>query len=275
VWDRWQAVRSALAETGDLFASLITAAPYPGALATKHWTIADTAAHVASIAWQYTAMTRDEPLPAALAEAIGPTTVDTVSGYNDVTLRQFTERDPHVLAARLRADIVTILRATEDSDPELPVPWLGESKVPLAGILAHLLNELLVHGREIARAARKAWDIPPRLAGLFFDLFLTGILRYGVGRLLDNDEPPSDRRIAVELRSAHTVPVTIVLHRGVVSVEEPGGPTDVRLSYHPPTLDLVLFHRISQARAVLTGRIVVSGPRPWLLPPFLRTVRLP
>jgi hypothetical protein len=38
---------------------------------------------------------------------------------------------------------------------------------------------------------------------------------------------------------------------------------------------LMMFHRISKARAALTGSVVVRGPRPWLLPRFLRTVRCP
>jgi hypothetical protein len=37
----------------------------------------------------------------------------------------------------------------------------------------------------------------------------------------------------------------------------------------------MLFHRISKPRAVLTGKVVVRGRRPWLLPTFLRTVRCP
>jgi len=37
----------------------------------------------------------------------------------------------------------------------------------------------------------------------------------------------------------------------------------------------MLFHRISKARAVLSGKLRISGPRPWLLPGFLRVVRAP
>jgi hypothetical protein len=153
--------------------------------------------------------------------------------------------------------------------------WLGDSRVPLSGVLSHLINELQIHGRDIARAARTPWAIPPREAALFFEVFFVELLRHGVGRLLDNDEPPRDRRIAVGFRSDHTRPVTIVLHKGVVSVEEPGGATDARITFDPVTLNQMLFHRVSKPRAVLTGKIAIRGPRPWLLAPFLRTVRCP
>lgn len=153
--------------------------------------------------------------------------------------------------------------------------WLGDAWVPLAGVLAHLLNEPLIHGWDIARATRSPWTISPRDAALFFELFVLGVLRHDYGRLLDNDELPRDRRIAVEFRSRHTAPVTMVLHQGRVSVRRPAPGEDVRLSFDPATLNLMLFGRISKARAALTGKVFVTGRRPWLLPVFLRTVRLP
>lgn len=39
--------------------------------------------------------------------------------------------------------------------------------------------------------------------------------------------------------------------------------------------NLMLFGRMSRVRAALTGKVLVSGPRPWLLPAFLRTVHMP
>jgi hypothetical protein len=49
----------------------------------------------------------------------------------------------------------------------------------------------------------------------------------------------------------------------------------VRLRFRPAALDLVLFHRIGRPRAALTGALRIAGPRPWLLPAFLRKMRLP
>jgi hypothetical protein len=69
--------------------------------------------------------------------------------------------------------------------------------------------------------------------------------------------------------------VTIVLRNGQVSVEEPGGPTDIQIFFDPPTFNQMMFHRVSKVRAALTGKVVVWGRRPWLLPTFLRTVRCP
>jgi uncharacterized protein (TIGR03083 family) len=275
--ERWAAVRASLDRATDRFGWLVRSAPDPQELATKDWTVAVTAAHVAAVAHNST-MVRVDPAIVPTAEVtdlFAATTMDTISDLNDVMLGEFGERDLRALGAGLRADVDRILRVTARRDPAELITWLGEAKIPLVGILAHLLNEILMHGRDIARASGLAWTIPPGDAAHVFDLFIVGMMRHGLGHILDNDEPPMQRRIAVEFRSAHTIPITVVLQHGQVSVEEPGGPTDIRLSFDPPGLLLMLFHRISPVRAALTGKVVMWGKRPWLLPAFMRTVRAP
>jgi hypothetical protein len=272
--DRWTAVRASVRQAGDRFAALVRSAPDPLVMATAHWTIADMAAHVATTARMYRSLIPPGD-PAALMELVADTTVDTLADLNERMLRSLPERDPGMLVDRISADIDDILVATAEQDPATPVPWLGGAKIPLAGALAHLQNELLLHGRDIALPLRVPWVIAPAHAALFFDLFIVGVIRYDVGAFLDNDERPRERRVAVKFRSAYTDPVTIVLHWGQVSVEEPGGRTDIRVSFDPETLLLMLFHRISQTRAVLSGKVRIRGLRPWLLPGFLRTVRAP
>ncbi|GAA0998756.1 maleylpyruvate isomerase family mycothiol-dependent enzyme [Acrocarpospora macrocephala] len=273
---QWQTCRDALRRTGDRFLTLVGSVPDPEAMATAEWTVADSVAHVRSIASLYTSILQPDkvahPFP-DVEHQIMTTTVDTVAEINDVVLRQFTERDLRVLHDLLAGDIDDILHATENADPTAPVPWLGDSRVPIAGVLAHLVNELLIHGWDIARAAKTRWELPPQDAALFFELFLVGMLRNHAGGLLG--PPVPGRRIAVEFHSAHTTPVTLVLQDRRVTLEETGQGADVRLSFDPPTLNLMLFGRMSKARAALTGKITARGPRLWRLPEFLRIVHLP
>ncbi|MFG3442781.1 maleylpyruvate isomerase N-terminal domain-containing protein [Nonomuraea sp. NPDC047897] len=271
----WRLTRAALASTGERFADLVSAAD-PSAAATRHWSVADTVAHVATLTQACAAMSGAATPPVRdLGDLMRRTTIDTVADLNEVVLGQFTERNPDTLAARIRSDIGLILDATGGADPAGAVPWLGDSRVPLAGILAHLLNELQIHGRDIARTVRARWPVPPREAGMFFELFLIGVTHYGYGRLLDGHGPWPRRRVAVEFASPYTTPRAIVLDNGLVTVERPGGAADTRVLFDPVTLNLMLFGRISKARAALTGHVVVRGPRPWLLPAFFRIMRLP
>jgi hypothetical protein len=273
---RWLAIRGCLEQVGADFAKLAMGAD-PDKMATRDWSVAETTAHVTAIAALYRSLARDEPelaFPELGATWLG-VTVDTIHEFNAVTLRLFRERRIPPLADRLATEIDGILQATVNADPAATVVWLGDARVPLAGLLAHLINELLIHGRDIARATGQPWSIGAEDAAHFVEAFLVGMLRNSYGRLADDSGPARDRRIAVQFRSAHTTPVAIVLEHGVVTIEEPRRDNDVRLSFDPAILNLTLFGRVSKARAVLTGGMKIRGPRPWLLPEFLRTVRLP
>lgn len=275
--EQWHAVRAALPEVGGRFADLLTGVPDPHARSLGAWSIAETAAHVGMIALVYPAMIRGDggplPLP-GLAGPIDSVSVDAIAGMNELALRLYPERDPLRLAERLRTDIAQLLLVSADLDPGKPVWWLGGSRVPVAGVLAHLVNELLIHGLDIARAVRQPWRIPARLEALFLELFLFGMVSGGVGHLLD-DAKPSPRRIAVEFRSSYTRPAVLALQHGRLRLAPPDGTADVRLRFDPAVLVPMMFGRISPLRAALLGGVWVSGPRPWLLPEFLRTVRMP
>ncbi|GAA2708664.1 maleylpyruvate isomerase N-terminal domain-containing protein [Micromonospora olivasterospora] len=275
---QWRAARDALAGATDRFIRLVEAVDRPETMVTAHWSVADTLVHVVSVAWLY-AVKLDpahQPLPIpGLGTRLATVTVDTIADLNDVVLAHLTEREPGPLLARLRADVDTILAATTDSRPGEQLDWFGGARAPLAGLFAHLVNELLVHGWDIAPAARSPWEIPAREAVLFFELFLVGLIRAGYGRLLDSDEPPRERPITVEFRSAYCADVTLTLHRGRVRVAAPGARPDVRVRFDPAALNLMMFGRVGRARTVLRGRVVAWGRRPWLLPPFLRVLRTP
>jgi hypothetical protein len=275
---KWLAVRAALTDVCDRFVALVAGAD-PQAMATAEWTVMDTAVHVTAIVWLYTAkvVSDDTPLPIpSLREAILTTTVDNIhAGVNAQILRDYPEREPGAVLTRLRSATDELLRLTAGDDPTRTASWLGGSRLPLAGYMAHLTNELLVHGRDIARSVNAPWQLPDEYAALFFELFLVEIIRNGLGTLLDDDRPVRKGRIAVEFRSAYTIPVTLVLDTGRVHVEEPSRDNDVRVYFTPATMSLVLFHRITRSRAAMTGSLRVWGRRPWLLAPFLRKVRLP
>lgn len=276
--EKWHAARDAVRDVADRFSALVECAD-PQAMATDDWTVMDTAAHVAVIAWLNTSsLVSDDtsfPMP-GIREHLAATTVDNIhAGLNSALLRVYPERDPGEVVGKLRSSIDEILRLTATADPTRTMSWLGDAKIPLAGLVAHLTNELLLHGHDIARAVHLPWRIPHEYAAQFFELFLIEIARNGAGHILDDDRPVHRGRIAVEFRSDYTSPVTMVLDTGEVWVEEPSRDNDVRVYFKPADLSLVLFHRVPRARAAMTGSLRVWGRRPWLLAPFLRKVRLP
>jgi len=275
--DEWEAVRTSVKDTGDRFATMVSSASGSETKATADWSVAETAAHVAAVAIYDTMLLQpgaESPIP-GFAERAATTSVDGVHDLNELVLRHFTERDPKVLTQLLKDAVERVLADSENRDPAQTVTWLGGSQLPLAGLLAHLVNELLIHGRDIAVAIDAPWVIPRRDAAQFFELFFVPLADGELGHLLDGGDRPRARRIGVEFRSDYTTPVTLALQNGKVSVEPPGHSPDVRVSFDPVTLNLMMFGRISRLRALATRKVVIRGRRPWLLPVFLRKVRVP
>ena len=225
--DRWSLARAALRTASDRFRSLLREDCSPDTMATADWTVAQTAAHVLAIAYLYVPLVDDGAEPLAipdLDEILATTNVDTVAALNAHMLAHFDERNPQRLSALLHNAVDRILNATRDTAPETTVHWLGDSRVPVAGLLAHLTNELLVHGWDIARALRRPWSIPDDHAALYWELFFLGMLRHQYGALLNTALPMPKQPIAVQFRSAYTPTATIVLGNGRVWLAPPETP---------------------------------------------------
>ncbi|SCG58900.1 maleylpyruvate isomerase N-terminal domain-containing protein [Micromonospora halophytica] len=274
---QWQRVRTSVPAVLGRLLDLVEDAP-PERAVTAHWTVADTMAHLCAVAAMGVALVRgappDLPVP-ALLELRGRTTIDTISVMNAEVLRHYRERRVPVLATRLRADVEEFLRLADEAGPEREVSWLGGARLPVAGLLAHLLNELNIHSWDVARALRRRWVIDPADAALFVDLFMVQMTRRGYGNLLDHDGPVHPGRISVTFRHRYGPEVTLAMVAGRVTVEPPDPRPDVRISFDPATFTLMLFGRVHRLRAVLSRKVSVSGRRPWLLPVFLRTMRSP
>jgi hypothetical protein len=277
--DTWLALRSSLEETAQKMAHMVEHADRPGARATKRWTVMETAVHTATVA-AIDAATVDlssaSPAIAGLIDLLGNANVEAVGPLNALTLRYFTDREPAAVADLLRSQVAQLLRVTADHDPSSTIDWIGGSRLTPPGVLSHLLNELLIHGWDIAHALGVPWSMSASESAAFFDHFLVGLATTGHGHLLDTDRPPAPGPIAVRFRSRTSGAVTLVLRDGRLTVGEPTDAVDVRISYDPVTFNLMLFGRVSKAKAILSGNVlIVGGRRPWLLPKFLQTVRVP
>jgi len=277
--DSYEEVRAAVRRTGKRFAELTrAAADNPGVMATRDWTVEDCAAHILSLVSLYVSLFDPEadklPVP-DLPGLIAGTTVNTVNRTNAVILSNLRDRAPERLARDLETGLDQLMAVSRGCDPERTFPWLGDSQVPAAGVLAHLLNEFLVHGWDMAKSLRRDWPMPDADAGLFVELFLVGVIRHDLGLLLGTDSRPPARPISVEFRSAHTTPVLLVLEGRRVRVGHDGETVDARVTFRPARFNLMLFGRTSVAGALVRRDITVGGRRPWLLPAFLRVVHLP
>ena len=178
--EQWNAVRESVRATTGRFCELVASVPDPAATASAGWSVADVAAHVTTVAFLETVLLRASEWPfdmPGLAETIAATTVEKVHGLNDQVMSHFRERDVTSLLGMLRHHVDLMLSASQDRDPGETFSWLGEARLTLAGMLAHMVNELLIHGNDIARAVKVPWVMPAQDAALFFDLFTVALAK--------------------------------------------------------------------------------------------------
>ena len=275
----WPETRTALEATADDFSRLLQSVKDPQTHALGTWSIADTAAHVREVATLNSTWATGGTPPPEFREAYelaATVSVDEVSQVNALSLANATERDPQVLARLIHERIQLMLYLTASADGSELVSWLGGLKLPLTAVLAHMLSELLVHGRDIARAEGRAFPISPAQAKLTFEGFLIPLLTAVDAAGFGGERSEDMQNVCVEFRLRGCQPVVLVAENGGVVVEEPGHrPIDVHISADPAVMWLLMFNRIGTLGPALRGQVRVWGRRPWRLRHLMRLLKSP
>ena len=226
--------------------------------------------HLAHV-WENLTALADAEMDSPLHEldALGPLTESLVD--------QDPDRDPGALADRIDRRAAAFLADAAALRDARPSPWLVEGiAVPRVTLGAHILSECLVHGHDIGRAQKVAWTIERRHAGLALMGFAFPLLaRLDPRALVDGERARGfSARYEITVRGAGRVFLTV--DDGAVTVRQRRGErVDCHLSADPATLLLLLFGRINQWPAILTGRLFAWGSRPWLAPRLRQVLRNP
>jgi len=132
--------------------ALLRSARSPAAPALGEWDLTDVAVHVSHAVDAVTANARGS----------GPVLDDvwTLSTLNRMLVRGEAERRLPALAERLEASVAAFLAVAGAEPGHTPRSWLVKGvEVPLSTLTCQVLNELAVHGRDIAVAERARWTI--------------------------------------------------------------------------------------------------------------------
>ena len=112
------------------------------------WTVAETAAHIVNLYGRGLGDWRRSDSPA------------TTAALNATCLAEYAERDLAVIADRVAADADAVWHQVLPQLPDdLEVPFHAGATTTVVPIMGVLLTEMLVHGRDIADAAGRPWDI--------------------------------------------------------------------------------------------------------------------
>jgi uncharacterized protein (TIGR03083 family) len=252
------AATNELAGAADRVVALLGTVDDPAAPAIGSWSIADTAAHLAFVMEhlpEYLLGTEVIPGRAAEFERLA----DAHTAVNDVALTSERERELPALATRMRTGVDRLIEAAGRLDGEQRCQWFGGVDVSADFYLAVAINELLVHGRDMARAARQPWRVDRSTAALIVEAFLEVSPHY-----VDH-AAAKGFHASCELRIRGGPTVYLTFDNGALAVSnERRGPVDCHISADPWAFMLVTYGRVGQWNAALRGKVVTWGRRPWL-----------
>jgi uncharacterized protein (TIGR03083 family) len=263
-----QALRAAAARTAALLQNVPDPqAPVPGLT----WNVTETAAHLVAELRNYCGFllgTVDAQADFALAPAAG-TPAEHSAAYNAAHLAAFPERDPHRLGDMLVPAVDDFLKAgaSRNSGEQISTGMGLAMTVPT--MTTALLGEQLIHGLDIARAARTPWPIA-RADAL---LVIAGVMDL-VPDYVDR-ERAAGLHISYELRLRGGPRYRLQIDDGTAAVTEPGRSADCWISADPAAFLLIGYGRVSQWSQIARGRIMAGGRKPWLGTAFGRLLTGP
>ena len=121
------------------------------------------------------------------------------------------------------------------------------------------LGELLLHGRDVARAAGRRWPITPSQATMIFE----GATAVAHGFL--DEKKVRGLRVTYEVRLRGGPRLTFAFTDGALTVTPGSAPrADCRVSADPLAVVLVIYKRSSQWAQIAQGKLMAFGRKPWL-----------
>jgi hypothetical protein len=237
---------------------LVRSARRPAAPALRAWDVTGVAAHLSHALDGVTAM----------AEGGGGLLSDLweLSSLTEALVAGEAERDLAVLAGRIEATTARFLSIVRSENGDGRRRWLVEGiEHSVTTLTCHVLNELVVHGRDIAMAEGVPWPISRSEGALVVCGFLLPVLA-SLGPAMVDQEAAAGVRATLELRVRGGCRAVLRFDDGDFSVTgaPSSGPVDCHLLVDPGAFMLVAWGRISQWHAIPRGQLLAWGRRPWL-----------
>ena len=253
----WAAARRAVAQAAPRLTSMLRSATKSDGPALGEWDVTQLALHVSHVVDAVTAMTRGG------GNLIGD--IAELPTLQRIMVEGDGRRPLPQIADRIDASVAGFLEAMEAASAtgDTSHSWLIQgTEMPLSTLTCQVLNELTVHGRDLAVALGSPWPIDRAHAALILQGFLFPALDT-LGRAMVVQEKAGNARFEVRLRGDGRA--WFAFSAGDLSVEpSPKGPVDCHLSVDPEAFLLGAWGRIDQWSAMPKGKLLAWGKKPWL-----------
>lgn len=280
----WERTRDTLRDEVNRVTELLRSVRDPAVPAVGSWTLAETAMHLSQVWLVAPGLARHdlsriyEVMP-SLENRAGASLIRDIwelAGVTDLGVRSDPERDPAVLADRIEARAQAYFEDCAGRSADEWRPWLVEgSSVRLSTLTGHLLNETIVHGRDIAQADGRSWRIEPSHAAMVLSEFVIPVFEALDPRALVSGKA-AGVRAAFDLRIRGGKRFHFVFDDGAVRIEQPASRgVDCHISADPVAMLMVVWGRRNQWSAIANGQLMAWGRKPWLGPRFRALLRNP
>jgi hypothetical protein len=260
------ALHVAVGRTADLLRRVDNAAaPVPGLT----WTASETAAHMIGELRDYAvALTRHTGGYMTHANRPLDSPSQMSAAVNARQLTEVPERDVSRLADMVSEAALAYVAATTAADETAAIPTANGLVLSPSTMTSLLLGEQVVHGLDIARAARTGWDIEPRDALLI----IPGVLSVAPEYLRPSAVAA---RVSFELRIHGANHYRMAVDRGTAIVTAAGEKSDCVITADPVAFLLLGYGRISQWSPIIRGKLRAGGRKPWKAMKFATLISSP
>jgi uncharacterized protein (TIGR03083 family) len=254
-----EAAADALLPASERVSQLLGQVADPNAHAIGIWSIAEVATHLSHSAGGF--------LSAAQGVADPREDLSTSDSRNIAAVAADPERDLARLAARIVAGERELAAYAHSVSDDPLVTAFEDVDIRLSALLGLELAELLVHGRDIARGSGQPWRIPAGEAVLA----LAGVVSMLPHMVVADRARGLTMTCDLSIRSGFDARAVLTDGQAEVVAASGAGP-DCRLTADPVTLLLISYGRLGQTGALLRGRLLPWGRRPWLVARLMATL---
>ncbi|MFI5527258.1 maleylpyruvate isomerase family mycothiol-dependent enzyme [Kitasatospora sp. NPDC051853] len=268
------ALAAAVARLGQLLSG---ARDLDAASGLPHWSVGDTAAHLAAVHLAYSSAVGDEPVDwsGILPDGEGGLLAERIAAVNAKAITLFDGEQRSRIGEFIAERAAAFLDATAGRGPEdlVPTPWYGpERSLTVAAATGLVLSETLLHGLDIARGTGAAWPIGRDEASLVLGQAIPTMMPLA----LDTARARGVRR-SFDLVFDGGLRLSVVVDDGTMTVTRDAAPRahDCRITADPVTFLLVSFKRAPMWKAIALGRMRAGGRKPWLATSLSKLVATP
>jgi hypothetical protein len=270
----WQQGQGALRQEVQRVTALLRSIEDPAVPAVGTWNLGDVAVHLSQAWLLVTCLAQQDlsPFHAVIPRDAGVAAgavVKDMWDWDSVTNSGVTsdaERNLTVIADRIDELAEQYFSGCAGQDFEAPRQWVVEGTTfHQASLTYHALNETVLHGYDIAHAARRPWRIEPAHAAMVLARFIVPVVRANDPRVFVNVAKAAGLRATYDVRIRGGEAFHFIFDDGALTIEDPSPrKIDCHISADPVAFLLVVWARQSQWSAIAKGKLMAWGRKPWL-----------